>query len=81
MCLSKNHILFVSRGDEGVLLVSKSRDTSVEPALEFRAIKWIRVSVANYKTTLSSDSLDTGTGSSNSLSSASHIWTPPACKG
>jgi hypothetical protein len=40
-----------------------------------------RLSVANYNTTLSSDSLESGTGSSNSLRSASHIWTPPACKG
>jgi len=35
-----------------------------------------RLSVANYNTTLSSDSLETGTGSSNSLPSAteSHVW-------
>jgi hypothetical protein len=46
------------------------RDSSVEPALEFQAIRAIRLSVANYNTTLSSDSLDTGTGSSNSLPSA-----------
>ena len=47
------------------------RDSSVEPALEFQAIRATRLSVANYNTTLSSDSLDTGTGSSNSLPSAS----------
>jgi len=31
-----------------------------------------RLGVANYKTTLSSDSLESGTGSSNSLRSAKH---------
>jgi hypothetical protein len=45
-------------------------DSSAEPALEFRTIKATRLSVANYNTTLSSDSLETGTGSSNSLRSA-----------
>jgi hypothetical protein len=44
-------------------------DSSAEPALEFRTIKATRLSVANYNTTLSSDSLETGTGSSNSLRS------------
>jgi hypothetical protein len=45
------------------------RDGSVEPALEFQAIRAIRLSLANYNTTLSSVSLATGTGSSNSLPS------------
>jgi hypothetical protein len=36
----------------------------------FRTIKATRLSVANYNTTLSSESLETGTGSSNSLRSA-----------
>ena len=45
-------------------------DSSAEPALEFRTIKATRLSIANYNTTLSSDSLETGTGSSNSLRSA-----------
>jgi hypothetical protein len=44
-------------------------DSSAEPAL-FRTIKATRLSVANYNTTLSSESLETGTGSSNSLRSA-----------
>ena len=44
-------------------------DSSAEPAL-FRTIKAIRLSVANYNTTLWSESLETGTGSSNSLRSA-----------
>jgi hypothetical protein len=37
--------------------------------LEFPTIKATRLSVANYNTTLSSDSLETDTGSSNSLRS------------
>ena len=45
-------------------------DSSAEPALVFRTIKATRLSVANYNTTLSSESLETGTGSSNSLRSA-----------
>ena len=45
-------------------------DSSAEPALVFRTLKATRLSVANYNTTLSSDSLETGTGSSNSLRSA-----------
>ena len=44
-------------------------DSSAEPALVFRTIKATRLSVANYNTTLSSESLETGTGSSNSLRS------------
>src|SRR6266436_6845425 len=44
-------------------------DNSAEPALVFRTIRATRLSVANYNTTLSSESLETGTGSSNSLSS------------
>ena len=35
-------------------------DSSAEPALVFRTIKATRLSVANYNTTLSSDSLETG---------------------
>jgi hypothetical protein len=46
-------------------------DSSAEPALAFRTIRATRLSVANYNTTLSSESLETGTGSSNSLPSAS----------
>ena len=46
-------------------------DTSAEPALVFRMIKATRLSVANYNTTLSSERLETDTGSSNSLRSAS----------
>src|SRR5713226_4755327 len=46
-------------------------DTSAEPALVFRTIKATRLSLANYNTTVSSESLETGTGSSNSLRSAS----------
>ena len=46
-------------------------DSSAEPALVFRTIKATRLSVANYNTTLSSESLETGTGGSNSLRSAS----------
>jgi hypothetical protein len=42
-------------------------DSSAEPALVFRTIKATRLSVANYNTTLSSESLETGTGSSKSL--------------
>src|SRR5437870_68379 len=45
-------------------------DSSAEPALVFRTIKATRLSVANYNTTLSSESLEAGTGSSNSLRSA-----------
>jgi hypothetical protein len=45
-------------------------DSSAEPALVFRTIKATRLSVANYNTTLSSESLETGTGGSNSLRSA-----------
>jgi hypothetical protein len=45
-------------------------DSSAEPALVFRTIKATRLSVANYNTTLSSESLKTGTGGSNSLRSA-----------
>jgi hypothetical protein len=45
-------------------------DSSAEPALVFRTIRATRLSVANYNTTLSSESLETGTASSNSLSSA-----------
>jgi hypothetical protein len=41
---------------------------SAEPAL-FRTIKATRLSVANYNTTLSSESLETGTGGLNSLRS------------
>jgi hypothetical protein len=44
-------------------------DSSAEPALEFRMISATHLSVANYNTTLSSDSLETGSGSSNSLRS------------
>ena len=44
-------------------------DSSAEPAL-FRTIKATRLSVANYNMTLSSESLETGTGGSNSLPSA-----------
>ena len=44
--------------------------SSAEPALVFRTIRATRLSVANYNTTLSSESLETGTGSSNSLRSA-----------
>jgi hypothetical protein len=44
-------------------------DSSAEPAL-FRTIKATRLSVANYNMTLSSESLETGTGSSNPLPSA-----------
>ena len=44
-------------------------DSSAEPALVFRTIKATRLSVANYNTTVS-ESLETGTGSSNSLRSA-----------
>src|SRR5260370_12485070 len=44
-------------------------DSSAEPALVFRTIKATRLSVVNYNTTLSSESLETGTGSSNSLRS------------
>ena len=46
-------------------------DSSAEPALVFRTLKATRLSVANYNTTVSSESLETGTGSSNSLRSAS----------
>jgi hypothetical protein len=42
------------------------RDGSVEPASEFQAVRAIRLSVANYNTTLSSDSLDTGDRQENS---------------
>ena len=45
-------------------------DSSAEPALVFRTIKATRLSVANYNTTLSSESLETGSGGSNSLRSA-----------
>jgi hypothetical protein len=45
-------------------------DSSAEPALVFRTIRATRLSVANYNTTVSSESLETGTGSSNSLRSA-----------
>ena len=45
-------------------------DSSAEPALVFRTIKATRLGVANYNTTLSSESLETGTGASNSLRSA-----------
>jgi hypothetical protein len=45
-------------------------DSSAEPALVFRTLKATRLSVANYNTTVSSESLETGTGSSNSLRSA-----------
>src|ERR1700680_2751703 len=38
--------------------------------MEFRTMRATRLSVANYNTTLSSDSLETGTASSNSLRSA-----------
>jgi hypothetical protein len=48
-------------------------DSSAEPALVFRTIKATRLSVVNYNTTLSSESLETGTGSSNSLRSANLI--------
>ena len=37
--------------------------------MEFRTMRATRLSVANYNTMLSSDSLETGTGSSNSLPS------------
>jgi hypothetical protein len=50
-------------------------DSSAEPAL-FRTIKAIRLSVANYNTTLWSESLGTGTGSSNSLRSANESLPP-----
>jgi hypothetical protein len=46
-------------------------DSSAEPALVFRTITATRLSVANYNTTVSSESLETGTGSSNSLRSSS----------
>src|ERR1700693_1023498 len=45
-------------------------DSSAEPALVFRTIKATRLRVANYNTTLSSESLEPGTGGSNSLRSA-----------
>ncbi len=52
-----------------------------EAPSESRAIWAIRLRVANYKTTLSSNSLETGTDSSNSLPSAteSRLWgsSPP----
>jgi hypothetical protein len=51
-------------------LPSERCDSSAEPALAFRTIKATRLSVANYNTTLSSESLETGTGGSNSLRSA-----------
>jgi hypothetical protein len=37
-------------------------DSSAEPALVFRTLKATRLSVANYNTTVSSESLETGTG-------------------
>jgi hypothetical protein len=65
--------------EQGLELSQRSREAfsgmrhtatdSAEPALVFRMIKATRLSVANYNTTLSSDSLETGTGSSNSLPS------------
>ena len=45
-------------------------DSSAEPALVFRTLKATRLSVGSYNTTVSSESLETGTGSSNSLRSA-----------
>jgi hypothetical protein len=51
-------------------------DSSAEPALVFRTIKATRLSVANYNTTLWSESLETGTGSSNSLRSANESLPP-----
>jgi hypothetical protein len=48
-------------------------DSSAEPTLLFRTIKATRLGVANYNTTLSSESLETGTGGSNSLRSAKRL--------
>jgi hypothetical protein len=41
------------------------RDDNPRPGREFRTMRATRLSVANYNTTLSSDSLESGTGSSN----------------
>ena len=48
-------------------------DSSAEPAL-LRTIKATRLSVANYNMTLSSESLETGTGSSNSPRSRQPVF-------
>src|SRR6266481_6575412 len=50
-------------------------DSSAEPALVFRTLKATRLSVANYNRMVSSESLETGTGSSNSLRSANQSAT------
>jgi hypothetical protein len=42
--------------------------------MEFRTMRATRLSVANFNTTLSSDSFDTGTGSSNSFPSANESF-------
>ena len=52
-------------------------DSSAEPALVFRTLKATRLSVANYNTTVSSESLETGTGSSNSPRSTIESAFPP----
>jgi hypothetical protein len=44
--------------------------TVTQTGMEFRTMRATRLSVANYNRTLSSDSLETDTGSSNSLRSA-----------
>jgi hypothetical protein len=46
------------------------RDGNPQTGREFRIMRATRLSVANYNTTLSSDSLESGTGNSNSLRSA-----------
>jgi hypothetical protein len=49
---------------------SQMRSGVGQTGMEFRTMRATCLSVANYNTTLSSDSLETGTGSSNSLRSA-----------
>jgi hypothetical protein len=60
-------VLLMSHEENALL---ERRHGNPQTGREFRTIRATRLGVANYNTTLLSDSLESGTGSSNSLRSA-----------